>query len=112
MSRRSSNKVFSPLAGIRIRRGVSQAELAKAVGVSVRTIERLEGGLIRDPKIRLVSNCAIALGVKLEQLIHPAWREWFDYDDEHPEPPDPSKFLNKKMLGLPLKMEKWLLEEE
>lgn len=111
-SHRSQVKSWSPLADIRIRRGVSQAALADAVGVSLKTIERLEAGRIRDPGIRLLSNCAIALNVKLEELIHPAWREWLDVDDGHPEPPDPEAFLNKRTLAIPLKIEKQMLGED
>jgi transcriptional regulator with XRE-family HTH domain len=97
---------------MRLKRGVSQAELADAVGVSLRTIERLEAGRIRDPGIRLINNCALALGVKLEQLIHPVWRQWLDCDGAHPQPPDRNAFLNQKRLSLPLEMERRLLGEE
>ena len=49
--------------------GVSQLELAERVGVSRRTIARLEAGDIADPGVDQVRGLAQALGVTLPVLI-------------------------------------------
>ena len=49
--------------------GVSQLELAEKVGVSRRTIARLEAGDIADPGVDQVRSLAEALGVTLPVLI-------------------------------------------
>jgi len=42
----------------------------------LRTLQRVERLEIDNPPIRYLTNCAIALGCELEDLIEPAWREW------------------------------------
>lgn len=112
-ARRSQVKRSSRLGDARFRLGVTQADLAKAVGVSLKTIERLEAGKLRDPGVRLLNNCAMALGLKLEQLIEPRYREWNVFDPKNAAaPPDPEGFLHKTRLTMPLAHEKHLLGED
>jgi transcriptional regulator with XRE-family HTH domain len=104
--RRSQSKSFSQLTKIRILRGVSQEQLADAVGVSYKTIERLEANKIADPSFRLLNNCALALGVKVEQIIEPSLRDWFvfktnDPEKRRPAPPDPAVFFQRGKLKMP-----------
>lgn len=73
-------------------RGVSQPELAKATGVSVATIRRLESGRMDNPPLRYLVNCALALGVELDTLIEKPWREWKVFDTRSPEPPSREGF--------------------
>lgn len=61
-------------------RGVTQEELARAVGISVPTYRRLERGEVRNPKFGQLVNCAIALVVALDTLIEDEWREWLPFD--------------------------------
>jgi transcriptional regulator with XRE-family HTH domain len=56
--------------------GLSQRELAKQAGISLRTFQRIERLDVDNPPIRYLTNCAIALGCELEDLVEPAWREW------------------------------------
>ena len=65
------------LAAIRVARGVTQRQMWEAVGVSRATYVRLEHGGIDNPQLRVLQNCAIALGCGLDDLIEPSWREWY-----------------------------------
>lgn len=49
-------------------RGLSQPELAAKVGISPRTIARLEAGQVADPSINHVRDLARALGVTVDLL--------------------------------------------
>ena len=80
------------LARFRRARGITQHELAAAIGISPKTYWRLEHGQITEPSLRLLVNCAMALRVPLIELIEPEWREWFVYDERRRRPPKPSDF--------------------
>lgn len=84
------------LAAARLRRGVTQQELASATGISPATYWRLEHGRMTDPSVRLLVNCALALGVALEDLIEDEWREWLVLDQRRPEPPAPEEFWRER----------------
>jgi transcriptional regulator with XRE-family HTH domain len=49
-------------------RGLSQPELAQKVGISPRTVARLEAGQVADPSINHVRALAQALGVTVDLL--------------------------------------------
>ncbi|MCP9486545.1 MAG: helix-turn-helix domain-containing protein [Gaiellaceae bacterium MAG52_C11] len=106
--RRSQSQTASRLTLARIARGVTQQDLADKVGVSWKTIRRLEANQIRDPGVRLLSNCALALNVKLESLIEPVWREWLIFDEKRAQPPTAEGFHKPGELGTPLWIEKKL----
>jgi len=52
-----------------LRDRLGQLELAERVGVSRRTIARLENGEVSDPGVELMSRIAAELGVTLSLLI-------------------------------------------
>lgn len=88
LQRRSQVVTWSRLAHARIRAGVSQEALAKAVGVSAKTIGRLEANWTNaNPSIRLLVNLSIALDVPPLKLCHPSWLAWNTLDDDAGEPP-------------------------
>lgn len=78
---------LSRLGQIRVRRKVSQAALARATGISPRTLQRLEHGTLVNPPIRYLANCALALGVPLAHLIEPEWQAWTVFDVRALQPP-------------------------
>jgi transcriptional regulator with XRE-family HTH domain len=94
MARRLADQIDirTRLAAARVRRGVTQAELAAAVGMTLPTHRRLERGRMDSPPVRYLTNCALALGVEVEDLIEDDWREWHVLDQRAPEPPEPSRF--------------------
>lgn len=61
--------IAANLRALRDLRGMSQLDLAERVGVSRRTIARLEAGDIADPGVQQVQNLAEALGVTVPLLI-------------------------------------------
>lgn len=76
-------------------RGVTQDELAEAMGISVPTYRRLERGQTTNPGLRYLMNAALALGVNLDALIEDDWREWAVFDQSRPAPPKPDEFWRR-----------------
>jgi len=54
------------LARVRMARGLTQEELADAIGISLPTYRRLERKDMDNPGVRYLANAAIALGVELD----------------------------------------------
>jgi transcriptional regulator with XRE-family HTH domain len=88
-------KAETKLARVRMTRGVTQDELADAVGISVPTYRRMERGRTKNPPLRYLVNCALALGVELDELIEEEWREWMVFDQARAEPPSPDEFWRR-----------------
>src|SRR5271166_2740161 len=59
------------LADLRRKRGISQAKLAKMVGVSQPVIARIESGGVRNLTVGTIARTAAALGGRVEILIKP-----------------------------------------
>ena len=83
------------LARRRLELDISQEELAAAVGMSVTTYRRLEHDQLTDIPLRALNNCALALGVELEDIIEDSWREWADFDKRRPRAPKPEELWRK-----------------
>lgn len=75
------------LARWRLERGLTQAQLADAVGISVPTLQRYENARVADPSLKVLVNCSIALRVGLEDVCEPAWLEWNTLVASRPNPP-------------------------
>jgi len=56
---------------IRLERGISQAELAKTVGVTRQTINMIENGKVKNPKKETIFAIAKALMVDVDKLKDP-----------------------------------------
>ncbi len=65
----SANTIARNLRALRDLRGQSQVELARAVGISRRTVARLEAAEIEDPGVEQCRRLAAALGVTLSMLV-------------------------------------------
>jgi transcriptional regulator with XRE-family HTH domain len=59
----------SDLAEARVRKGMSQRHLAEMTGLSLSTLARLEKYRVRLPPLQWYVNCAIALGVELDEVV-------------------------------------------
>lgn len=100
--RRSQATKWSRLSRARLRAGVTQAELAEAVGVSVKTIHQLEKHWPKkEPGIRLLYNLSVALDVPLLTLCDPSWLAWNNLNGKKPEPPG-KNFRKPGKLDRPL----------
>jgi transcriptional regulator with XRE-family HTH domain len=71
---------------------LSQNDVANATGISRSTYSRLERGLIENPPLRYLSNCALALGCNVRELIEEEWLDWYVFDERKSEPPEPEGF--------------------
>lgn len=88
-------KAETKLARVRMARGVTQEELADAIGISEPTYRRLERGLMTSPPLGYLVNAALALGVELDDLIEDVWREWHELRPDRTEPPAPEDFWRR-----------------
>jgi putative molybdopterin biosynthesis protein len=79
--------VHSRLAGMRQKRGVAAAELARRAGVSRQTIYAMEAG-------DYVPNTAVAL--KLARILEVSVEELFRLEEEQPEPP---RVVDAELIG-------------
>ena len=82
-------QVRTRLAQRRLEVGVTQRQMWEALAVSRATYVRLEQGRTANPSLRLLQNCAIALGCQLDDLIEDEWREWYTQEGYAPtQPPE------------------------
>jgi transcriptional regulator with XRE-family HTH domain len=58
------------------RPSIKQEAMSERAGIPLRTYQRLEAGKIPNPPIRYLVNCAIVLGVELEDVCEPEWLRW------------------------------------
>src|SRR4051794_35360691 len=77
------------LARLRVERGITQAALAEAIGVSLPTYQRLESGQTKNPPFGYLVNCAIALNVALESVLEPNQLRWTGFTTASSRPPSP-----------------------
>jgi transcriptional regulator with XRE-family HTH domain len=66
---------------------VTQPVLADAVGISIPTLSRYERLEVKDPSLKVLVNCAIALGVELHDVCEPEWFEWNAIVESRAAPP-------------------------
>ena len=91
--RARQRKGSTRLARVREWRGLTQAELADAIGISVATLRRLETGETANPTVRYLANAALALHVALEDVCEPEWLAWTTFDAKVTDPPEARGFL-------------------
>lgn len=80
-------EIRTRLAQWRVQRGMTQAQLAQVMGVSLETLRRLERGRVDNPPLRYLVNAAIVLGVELDDLIEEEWRAWMPLTPGAAAPP-------------------------
>ena len=90
-------KAETKLARVRMARGVTQDELAEAIGISVPTYRRLELNSLPNPGLRYLINAALALGVELDEVLEDEWLEWKKFDHSKPAPPAPEEFWRRPL---------------
>lgn len=61
--------------------------MADLTGISPASYWRLEHDELPSLPLRYLSNCALVLGVPLEDVIEDGWREWKVFDERRPGPP-------------------------
>lgn len=79
------------LGRLRVERGLTQGEMADRTGLSGSDYWRLEHNQSRhDVNLRALVNCALVLGVELDEVIEDTWRDWYVFDQRRPGPVKPS----------------------
>jgi len=69
----------SKIAARRQEAGLSQRELSELTGISMRQVQRLDGGEIDNPPIRYLVNIAMVLKVDLLDICEDEWLDWMDF---------------------------------
>lgn len=64
-------QIVSNLAQVRVEKGMSQEELARSVGISLKSLVRLEKRQVPSPPLAWFVNCAIVLDVDLLDILEP-----------------------------------------
>jgi DNA-binding XRE family transcriptional regulator len=77
-------KPETKLARVRMARGVTQDELAEAIGISVPTYRRLELGVVENLGLRYLVTAALALSVELDEVLEDEWLAWKTFDQSRP----------------------------
>jgi len=65
-------KVGSVFRAVRIRRGMSQSQVAEAAGISRAVVSIIERGLLDDTSLRMIGRVSAALGISCE--LEARWR--------------------------------------
>jgi DNA-binding XRE family transcriptional regulator len=64
------NRLIDHLKEVRVKRGLTQAELARKVGTLQPAIARMEAGQVGDVSFDFLIRVALALGITLEVSSH------------------------------------------
>jgi transcriptional regulator with XRE-family HTH domain len=81
-------KPESKLARARVAAKLTQAEMVEATGISRSAYWRLERGRVANPPLRHLTNCALVLGIQVEDLIEDEWRAtWLQLGPNGPSQP-------------------------
>lgn len=68
---------------------MTQAEMARATGLSRTSYIALENGSVANPRLRHLVNCALVLGVDVRELFEDEWLQWLPFDlGNAPAPPE------------------------
>lgn len=87
----------SRLAQRRVDRNMSQAQLARFAGISLRTLVRLERKETENPPLRYLVNLSILLQCRVSDLIEDEWLEWGTFSAGGPKQPP---LGNRRVRGL------------
>ena len=89
-------KPETKLARARVAAQISQAEMVAATGMSRSVYWRLERGRIANPPLRHLTNCALVLGVPVEELIEEEWlTTWLQLAPDGPERPTSAETIRE-----------------
>jgi transcriptional regulator with XRE-family HTH domain len=64
-----SESLGERIRNVRLRYGMSQAELSRRIGVSLNTMNKIEGGDTPDPRASRIKAIADTLGVSTDYLL-------------------------------------------
>lgn len=76
----------SRLAYVRHGAAITQTEMARRMGVSIATYQRLEEGRIANPPLGYLVSAALILDVPVAQLVEPQWLAWWELGRARADP--------------------------
>jgi transcriptional regulator with XRE-family HTH domain len=106
-SRAPQTDVRTRLAATRVATGLTQKEMAWAIGIPIASYIRLERGQHRNPPFGWLINAATVLDCDLDELIDDAMRKWYPFDRPAPPPPEWRKRPEARERA-----ERWLRHEQ
>jgi transcriptional regulator with XRE-family HTH domain len=91
------SKAQTKLAAARLSAGLTQKDMAEVTGMSRSAYWRLERGRIDNPPLRYLTNCAIVIGVAVDELIEDEWLStWLQLSPDGPAgPPEPGELFRR-----------------
>jgi len=95
------------LAAARVSAGLTQKEMAWAVGIPVASYIRLERGKLSNPRLGWVVNASIVLGADFPDLLDDSMKAWYRFDRSGP--PSESWYERPEVRE---RAERWRREEE
>jgi DNA-binding XRE family transcriptional regulator len=105
--RAPQTKVRTRLAACRAAAGLTQMEMAWAIGVPIASYVRLERGEHKNPPLGWLVNAAIILEHDLDDVMDDSMHEWYDFDRS--KPPSPEWRRRPEVLA---RAARWLEHEE
>jgi transcriptional regulator with XRE-family HTH domain len=86
LARTPQTDIRTRLAAARVATGLTQKEMAWAIGIPIANYIRLERGQHRNPPLGWLVNAAIVLACPLDELIDDAMCGWYRFDRAEPLP--------------------------
>jgi transcriptional regulator with XRE-family HTH domain len=80
--RAPQTKIRTQLAASRAAAGLTQKEMAEAIGIPIATYVRLERGQIKNPRLRWLVNAGFVLDRSLDELLDEEMLEWYPFDNQ------------------------------
>jgi transcriptional regulator with XRE-family HTH domain len=78
----------SKLEEWRMKRDLSQPQMSRYTGISMTSYQRLEEVDYESPPYTKLQNCAIVLGVSLDELIEDKFKGWTVFKASAKKPPE------------------------
>lgn len=76
------------LAEWRLKRGVSQPDMVRDTGIPISTYQRIETGTYDRLPYQQLYNCALVLGVDVDELIDERFKRWTTFHPKAKAPPE------------------------
>ena len=83
---KQQSDIRTRLAAARVGSGLTQKEMAWAVGIPVASYIRLERGKLRNPRLGWLVNASIVLGADFPDLLDDSMMSWYHLDRSGPPP--------------------------
>lgn len=84
---RQQTKIRSFLADYRLAAGLTQEEMAWAIGISPASYIRLERGEVKNPPLGWLVNASFVLNIELDDLLEARLTDWCLLGGRHGPPP-------------------------